>query len=1071
MKTRFLKLYLVFCLILTICINSVYGQKPDIKSIDKAKAEVGELVTIKGDNFGGDASRLVVFFGGVKGSILSASNQVIEVTVPPGTTYNSISVTNLLSGLTGYTSEQFLLSYGGLHPFQTTNLGPQLDFAAEKGLYDLCLCDFDGDNRDDVATASDNATAIKILPNTSSGPGNINFNVAAASLPLGTRSLHSKCGDLNGDGKPDLVVSESGGDRLFIFMNTSTGTGNFNFTPQSFKLTSRKTKRIEIADLDRDGKPELIVSDQGSNIISVLINQSTTASVIFSASPLNFTLTGATSTDGLAVEDINGDFLPEIVASQFLTATSNLFIVQNKSIPGTITLGPVITQPLPTTVVNVRIGDLDGDGKADIAATQLLSSSVAILLNTSTTTGISFASSKSFVTDERPWGIDIGDLDGDAKADIVVASITKKTLTVLNNESTVGNLSFQSSPITTTYINRHVNIGDLDSDGKPEIVFTSIDDNNTGILASKVSVFRNQSCMVPVINPAGPVSVCSGTPLRLNATVSRGTTYQWKNESTNTVVASGTNPFFDVTTSGKYSVTAIAEGGTCSKVSNIVDVTVSAGSVTGTLAAINNGPLCVGNTLELSVTGVVSGATDYKWTGPNGFTASGNPVSINSFGLTNVGRYYVDVMAGGCVAQQLSTIVEAIDIGSFTVTYPGSRFMCQGDSKTLTVSPNLSGASYQWYESTSGLLSGQTSTTLTVTATGNYYVQVTYPGCSTSQTEPVNIVVATLPVADFDMPAQACTGQLVKFINQSASDPSATAEYLWTFGDGNTSTLESPEHSYVSANTFNVKLRVSYTGGVCPNETPTKPISVQAAPIPVITNPDGKYEFCPGESLKLEVLGSYTSYKWSTDETTSSINVTEAGTYTVEVTTAACTLNASRSVTTLPAPTLLVSADPANISEGQSSQLNVEGIITYLWSPDESLSNSTIRDPVANPTVTTTYTVTGEDVNGCMGEGSVEVTVKGDVIVNKLKPEPFFSPNNDNRSENWEIENIIEYPQCEVVIYDDKGARVYESKPYLNNWNGSTTKGKQLPDGVYYYIIRCDGEENTPKTGSITILR
>jgi gliding motility-associated-like protein len=1068
MKTRILSIFLVLVI---VSIQSAYAQKPDIKSIDKVSGEVAERVTIKGDNFGADASRLVVFFGGVRGTIISASNQVVEVSIPPGTTYNNVSVTNLVSGLTGYTSEQFLLSYGGIHPLQTSDLGTQLDFNAERGLYDLCMCDFDGDNRDDVATASDNATAIKILPNTSTGPGNVNFNVAAASLPLGTRSLHSKCGDLNGDGKPDLVVSESGGDRLFIFMNGSTGTGNFNFTPQSIKLTGRKTKRIEIADLDLDGKPELIISDQGSNILSVLVNESTTSTVKFADTPLNITVSGASSTDGLAVEDLNGDLRPEIVTSQFLTATSNLFIVQNQSVPGTVNLGPVTTQPLPTTVVNIRIGDLDGDQKPDIAATQLLSSSVSVLLNTTASGTISFASPKSFITDERPWGIDIGDLDGDGKADMVVASITKKTLTILNNESTAGNLSFQSSPIATTFINRHVNIGDLDSDGKPEIVFTSIDDNNTGILASKISVFRNKTCVVPVINPPGPLAACGSTPLRLNATVSRGITYQWKNETTNTVVATGSDPFYEVTVSGKYSVTAVAEGGTCSQVSNIVEVTISANSVTGTAVANNNGPLCVGNALELSVSGV-TGATSFKWTGPGGFTATGNPVAINSFNASNVGRYHVEVLGtAGCVAQEASTVVEVIDIGSFAITYPGSRFMCQGDSKTLSINPTLVGATYQWYENTTGILAGQTSSTLTVSATGNYYARISYPGCSNSQTDPVNIVVASLPVADFDMPAQACTGQLITFTNQSTSDPNATAEYLWTFGDGNTSTEQNPQHTYLTANTFNVKLRVTYSGGVCPNETPTSPISVQAAPIPVITSTTGEYEFCAGESLELQVAGSYTSYQWSTGATTPTIVVMEEGTYSVQVTTTGCTLNASRAVETIPATSLLVTAAPQNINEGENSQLNVEGLLTFLWSPDETLSNSTIANPIANPLATTLYTVTGEDVNGCLAEGSVEVTVTGEAIVNKLSPEAFFSPNNDPDNQNWEIKNIIDYPQCGVVIYDDKGVLVYEAKPYLNNWDGSTTKGKQLPDGVYYYMIKCDGEENSPKSGSITILR
>jgi gliding motility-associated-like protein len=219
------------------------------------------------------------------------------------------------------------------------------------------------------------------------------------------------------------------------------------------------------------------------------------------------------------------------------------------------------------------------------------------------------------------------------------------------------------------------------------------------------------------------------------------------------------------------------------------------------------------------------------------------------------------------------------------------------------------------------------------------------------------------------------------------------------------------------------------------------------------------------------VVGSYNSYEWSTGATTPTINVTEGGNYTVEVTTTTCTLNATRDIDEFAAPALLVSATPPNIGEGQTSQLNVDGLSTYLWTPESSLSDPTIANPSASPSATTLSTVSGEDGNGCFGEGSVTGSVKGDAVVTKLTPKKYFSPNDDVTNQFWTVDNIIEYPQCGVVIYDEKGIKLFEAKPYLNDWNGITMKGQRLPDGVYYYIIRCDGEESMPKTGSITLLR
>jgi gliding motility-associated-like protein len=172
----------------------------------------------------------------------------------------------------------------------------------------------------------------------------------------------------------------------------------------------------------------------------------------------------------------------------------------------------------------------------------------------------------------------------------------------------------------------------------------------------------------------------------------------------------------------------------------------------------------------------------------------------------------------------------------------------------------------------------------------------------------------------------------------------------------------------------------------------------------------------------------------------------------------------------LPAPEVTTSATPPSISVGETSQLNASGLINYEWEPAPTLTDPTIANPIASPTETTVYTVWGDGGNGCAGTGTVEVNVKGEAIINRLRPVNFFSPNGDAINNFWTIENILTASECLVRVFDDKGIKVFEAKPYLNDWDG-TFNGRTLPDGVYFYIIRCDGEENNPKTGSITLLR
>lgn len=1062
-----------FVTLVTLLISglSALAQKPEIGSIDKTSGRTAEVVSMQG-RFGTNPANFTVQFGAARGKIKFVSDQLLEAQVPPGATFDNIVVTNLGTGLSDYSRAQFLYSFGGDHGLAGTNFEGQADFDAETGLYDLCMCDFDNDGRNDFATANDNSNSITLLSNTTPNPGLGNIALTKIPTLINARSIHATCGDLNGDGKPDLLISEGGstGDRIFVFRNTSTGVGNITFSVNSIKITDRKVKRMEIADLDDDGKPEVIITNQTGNTLTILVNQSTPAAISFAAARITLTVTGAASTDGLQVQDINNDRKPEIITSQFLTATSNIFIFPNTSIPGSIAFGAPQTLPIGGTVVNLRVGDLNGDGKPEIAATQLLGSGISIFRNQSTPTAISFGAPVPLLTEERPWGIDFGDLDGDGLADIVVASLTKKSITVLHNKSTTGTFSFQSFVLTTTFINRHVNIGDVDGDGKPDIAFTSVDDNNTGVPASKVSIIRNKSCLEPEVTPEGPLTICAGFPLKLETTPSKGSTFEWRNGTT--IVATGPDPFFNVVASGDYTVTVISEGGACSETSDEVSITVNPGTTTGTATPVNDGPVCVGSTATLSVNDV--GGTAYNWTGPEGYTGTGlTPAPITNFQRLNAGRYYLDVMVGSCIAQQASTVIDAIDVPDFRVSFTGSEVICPPDTKTLSIVPNLSSYSYQWYEQSAGIITGATSSTLTVSASGAYYVEAKYipnPNCATVQTSAATITFSSPPIAGFTAPTTACVGEIVSFTNQSTGDSGLDLFYSWNFGSAGTSTDKDPQKQFSSAGNIPVTLTVTYKDGACP-DVETKNISIQSAPALTITTPGNVFIFCPGDSLKLEAPTTFSSYSWSTNATTSFIYVKEAGTYSLTAGTGTCNISASKEVQVHPEPVVEVTADPERVNEGQSTQLNATGLTTFEWEPAGSLSDPEIANPVATPLETTEYTVRGKDTRGCIAEGSVTVSVIGDAIVDKLTPARFFSPNNaDGQNDFWRIEKIDEFPQCTVSVFDDKGIKVYESKGYENNWDG-TYNGKQLPDGVYFFVIRCEGEENKPKTGSITLLR
>lgn len=1071
--------------------TSVFGQAPVITHVDKYVNGNGQRVTISGSNFGSNPANLVVWFGAAMGVIETVSDQTIEVTVPAGATYESIVVTNVSTGKSTSSKGEFLLSYGGEHPVSLTKLSAQPHLAAETGLYDICLCDLDGDGKNDVAATNSGATGappfgVTVYLNTSTAGAAFTFG-AKTSFLASTRTLNIKCADLNNDGKKELIVSESEpGNRIFILRNGST-PGTLSLTPQNIPLAGKSPKRVDVADIDFDGLPELIVADQNTANKDVLILPNTTAGASISFGPvisLPIPSTGNTGSDGLAVQDLDNDNKPEIVISQVLSSSGNVFVYKNESRPGNFIFSKVtkadIAPGSPNSTgapVNVRVGDIDGDSKPDIAVTHFLGARISVLLNQSTPAAMQFSAPVSVTTDLFPFGIDLGDLDGDGKLDIVVASLTgppsepnPKSLTILNNTSTAGSVSFLPRLTQPTeFINRHVIVGDIDGDAKPDITYASVDDITRNDPASKISFFRNLSCIKPVVTPGGPLVICSSFPLTLKGTVSNGATYQWKKDGSN--IGTPVNSYTP-SADGSYTLEVTSDG--CTRTSNSVAVTISTGVAT-TPSFSNNSPVCAGGTINITATS--AGGDHFAWTGPAGFTATGASFTRGPYESQFAGRYEVEVKvggSGGCIAAKGSTLVETISLPAFVVNFTGSDVICTGDTKLLTAFPVDANFTYQWADG--GVdIGGATASNLSVSATGNYSFKaksILYPtSCPEIPAEPVAILLATTPGADFQIPAETCKDTPVTFNNLSTVQENAGPVYKWDFGDTGTSTDKNPVHSYTTLGDRTVKLTVAYRGNACSIDK-TKTIKVSAPPTATITAPDNVFTFCEGDKLTLSVSPAFTGYLWSTTATGSSIDVTAGGNYSVQLTNViGCKITVNKDVIMKDKPPVTAEATPNPIDLGQSTVLEATaGYASYQWSPAETLDSPEDPSPTATPQQTTTYTVTVVNTDGCTGEATVEVVVNVDNPSNLLKPSNFFSPNMDPTNPVWEVGNILNFPQCAVTVFDEKGLKVFEAKPYLNDWDGTGTGGKRLPDGVYYYMIRCDGDSGS-RTGSITILR
>jgi gliding motility-associated-like protein len=1075
-----------FSLFLILIANAAFGQAPSITHVDKYVNGNGQKVIISGSNFG-SAGDLIVWFGAAQGTIENATDQTIEVSVPPGATYESIVVTNTATKRSAWSTGEFMLSYGGEHPISATKLIAQTDLDAESGLYDLCMCDLDGDGKTDVAGANSGSISaplfgVSIFRNISTDGGAVTF-AAKVSMLASTKTINIKCGDLNGDGKKDLVITEADpGTRVFILKNNST-TGSLSFAAQNISIAGSSPKRVDIADLDADGLPELVITDQNTGNRNFLVVPNTSSGATISFGPPVVIPVPDNGSDGLAIQDLNGDNRADIIVSHVLSSAGNVFVYKNESHPGDFSFATAIKADIaPGTPnntgapVNVRVGDIDGDSNPDIVVTHFLGSKVSVLRNTGSGGSIGFATPVSVTTDVFPFGLDLGDIDGDGKLDIVAASLTgpvtepnPKSLTIINNKSTAGSISFETPIIkATAFVNRHVLVGDLNGDSKPDIAYTSVDDNTRGVPASRISFFRNTTCITPKITPPGPMVVCASFPVALEATKSAGATYAWSKDGTPLGV---TTQNYLPSASGVYTVDITSDG--CAKTSEDVNFTWQVAGAAAPPTINENSPLCEGGTINLSIATPIVGET-YNWTGPAGFIASGTSVTRASYQAEFAGRYEVEVITGGCIAAKESVLVETISLPAFNVSFTGSDVICTSDSKLLTAVPNDTNFSYQWFDD-GGNIGGATTSTHTVTATGSYGFKATsllYPGCPQVTAEAVDILMATTPVVNFQSPAETCRNVVTNFTDQSTVQANADPTYKWNFGDAATSTEKNATHTYTSLGNLNVTLTVSYRDNACTTISAPKPITISPPPTATITSEGNVFEFCNGEQITLGVSAPFNEYKWSTDETTPTINVTTGGTYEVQLKNEiGCRITVSQPVSIKPAPDITITAEKNPINLGETSKLTASsGFADYEWTPAESLDDPSSQTPIASPVVETEYTVAVVGPNGCPGAASILLAVVNGDPANLLKISNFFSPNDDDSNPFWTIEGPQVIMQtCEITIFDERGSKVFEAKPYNNDWDG-TNSGKKLPDGVYYYTIRCDGASKA-KSGSITILR
>ena len=489
-------------------VESTINLPPSINSFTPISGPIGTVVTITGTNFNTTAANNVVWFGAVKATVTAANSTSLSVTVPVGATYQPISVTDITTGLSAFTIAPFIVTFPSSQHIDTTSFASKLDFTTGINPEGIALCDIDGDGKPDLIVTNVNGNTVSVFRNTSTS-SSITANSFASKVDFMTAMYPSAVAivDVDGDGKPDLVITNEGSNTVSVFRNISV-PGTIAFASKVDFATGSWPFSVAIGDVDGDGKPDIAVTNYSSNTVSVFRNTSTSGTIAF-ASKVDFS-TGS-EPNGIAIGDVDGDGKADLIVTNRSSNTISVF--RNTSTSGSITTNSfaarvdLVTGSYP---IIVAISDVDGDGKPDLVVANQNSNTVSVLKNTSTSgsiTASSFASKVDFTTGSDPQGVTIADLDGDGKPNLVVANGTSKTISIFRNTSSSGSITVNSfAPkidFATGSSPDFIAIDDLEGDGKPDIIVTNVNSNT-------VSVFRN---MIRIILAA---------PQNLTATAGNG---------------------------------------------------------------------------------------------------------------------------------------------------------------------------------------------------------------------------------------------------------------------------------------------------------------------------------------------------------------------------------------------------------------------------------------------------------------------------------------------------------------------------------------------------------------------
>ncbi len=438
----------------------------------------GQVVTLTANVLPVTATGSVTFYDGVAVlgiGTLSSGQAAFSTSLLPSGTHSLRAY---------YGGDSTFLPSSSPATSQTVTPSPEIAFrtaltySVVNDAVSLAVGDLNGDGKPDLVLASGSGSIVSLLLGVGDGTFRpaLNYNVGGSPSSVAV-------GDFNGDGKPDLVVTVTNGNNSSVNVLLGNGDGTFQAPRVVYNLGSfDMPSGAIVGDFNADGTVDIALANDGASTVTVLLG----------GGDGTFGPSAGAKVGGMphfvAVGDFNGDGKADLAVTNSVSSGTVSVLIGN----GNGTFQPAVNYTVGSLPFSIVAGDFNADGKIDLAVSNVNGNSVSVLLGVGDGT---FRNATSYPVGSEPYQIAAVDFNGDGKLDLATANGRDNTVSVLLGN---GDGTFQSAMNYAVANGPYTMVaGDFNGDGKVDLAVANLN----GSLSLLLGVST-----VPVIAAGGVVT-------------------------------------------------------------------------------------------------------------------------------------------------------------------------------------------------------------------------------------------------------------------------------------------------------------------------------------------------------------------------------------------------------------------------------------------------------------------------------------------------------------------------------------------------------------------------------------